>query len=191
MGTISQAEVDAFNANREHEYPDISDTAIAFPSKKALENHASPKYRAFDLYTPDSMTVDSYRAAKTAGSAGRSARLSVELGCAFSWLFAHGRLSFRISRLRRRAEKRARAKRFPRFSIMHLPNDHTNGMRPRMPTPQFYVADNDYALGLLVQEVSSSPYWKDTAIFVLEDDAQDGADHVDAHRSPGARHQRV
>lgn len=53
-----------------------------------------------------------------------------------------------------------------------------------MPTPQFYVADNDYALGLLVQEVSSSPYWKDTAIFVLEDDAQNGPDHVDAHRSP-------
>jgi hypothetical protein len=53
-----------------------------------------------------------------------------------------------------------------------------------MPTPQFYVAENDYALGLLVQEVSASPYWKDTAIFVVEDDAQNGPDHVDAHRSP-------
>ncbi len=53
-----------------------------------------------------------------------------------------------------------------------------------MPTPQFYVAENDYALGRLVEEVSNSPYWKDTAIFVLEDDAQDGPDHVDAHRSP-------
>jgi hypothetical protein len=73
---------------------------------------------------------------------------------------------------------------FPAFNIVYLPNDHTDGFRPRMPTPQFYVADNDYALGLLVQEVSSSPYWKDTAIFVLEDDAQNGPDHVDAHRSP-------
>ena len=73
---------------------------------------------------------------------------------------------------------------FPLFNIVYLPNDHTNGFRPHMPTPQFYVADNDYALGLLVQEVSSSPYWKDTAIFVLEDDAQNGPDHVDAHRSP-------
>ena len=53
-----------------------------------------------------------------------------------------------------------------------------------MPTPQFYVADNDYAVGRLVEEVSKSPYWKDTAIFVVEDDAQDGPDHVDAHRSP-------
>ena len=57
-------------------------------------------------------------------------------------------------------------------------------MHKGTPTPQFYVADNDYALGRLVEDVSKSPYWKDTAIFVVEDDAQDGPDHVDAHRSP-------
>ena len=57
-------------------------------------------------------------------------------------------------------------------------------MTPDDPTPQFYVADNDYALGRLVEAVSHSPYWADTAIFVVEDDAQDGPDHVDAHRSP-------
>src|ERR1051325_8001305 len=66
---------------------------------------------------------------------------------------------------------------------MHLSNDHTDGISARKPTPQFYVADNDYALGLLVEAVSNSPYWKDTAIAVVEDDAQDGPDHVDAHRS--------
>ena len=54
---------------------------------------------------------------------------------------------------------------------------------PRKPSPQFFMADNDYALGLLVEAVSNSPYWKDTAICVVEDDAQDGPDHVDAHRS--------
>jgi arylsulfatase A-like enzyme len=52
-----------------------------------------------------------------------------------------------------------------------------------MPTPQFFVAENDYAVGRLVEAVSNSSYWKDTAIFVVEDDAQDGPDHVDAHRS--------
>jgi DNA-binding beta-propeller fold protein YncE len=52
-------------------------------------------------------------------------------------------------------------------------------------TPDLEIADNDYALGRLVAAVSNSPYWKDTAIFVVEDDAQDGPDHVDAHRSPG------
>ena len=67
---------------------------------------------------------------------------------------------------------------------MRLSNDHTAGLHKGTPTPQFYVAENDYALGRLVEDVSKSPYWKDTAIFVVEDDAQDGPDHVDAHRSP-------
>jgi hypothetical protein len=75
--------------------------------------------------------------------------------------------------------------RMPALSIVRLPNDHTAGLSRSMPTPQFFVAENDYALGRLVEEVSKSPYWKDTAIFVVEDDAQDGPDHVDAHRSPG------
>jgi hypothetical protein len=67
--------------------------------------------------------------------------------------------------------------------VLRLSNDHTDGLGARKPTPQFYVADNDYAVGLLVEAVSNSPYWKDTAIVVVEDDAQDGPDHVDAHRS--------
>ena len=72
----------------------------------------------------------------------------------------------------------------PNLSILRLSNDHTDGIAVGKPTPQFFVADNDYALGRLVEAVSNSPYWKDTAIFVVEDDAQDGPDHVDAHRSP-------
>jgi len=75
------------------------------------------------------------------------------------------------------------ADRLPNLSIVRLGNDHTDGIGVRRPTPQFYVADNDYALGLLVEAVSNSPYWKDTCIAVVEDDAQDGPDHVDAHRS--------
>ena len=71
----------------------------------------------------------------------------------------------------------------PNFIVMKLPNDHTGGTRPGVPTPQANVADNDIALGRLVEAVSHSPYWDDTAILVLEDDAQNGADHVDAHRS--------
>ena len=72
----------------------------------------------------------------------------------------------------------------PSLSIVRLPNDHTDGLRAGQPTPQFFVADNDYAVGSLVEAVSNSPYWKDTAVFIIEDDAQDGPDHVDAHRSP-------
>ena len=71
----------------------------------------------------------------------------------------------------------------PQFTLLYLPDDHTGGTRPGKPTPQASVADNDLAVGRVVDAVSHSPYWDDTAIFVVEDDAQDGADHVDAHRS--------
>ncbi len=66
---------------------------------------------------------------------------------------------------------------------MRLPNDHTAGTKVGSPTPNAAVADNDLAVGRVVEAISNSPYWDDTAIFVLEDDAQNGADHVDAHRS--------
>jgi hypothetical protein len=72
----------------------------------------------------------------------------------------------------------------PQLTIMHLPNDHTRGTQPGHFTPRAMVADNDVALGRLVEIVSHSRFWPETAIFVLEDDAQDGPDHVDAHRSP-------
>src|SRR5204862_2239067 len=61
--------------------------------------------------------------------------------------------------------------------------DHTSGAHPMMRTPAAYVADNDLALGRMVEAVSKSAFWKETAFFVLEDDAQDGPDHVDSHRS--------
>jgi len=71
----------------------------------------------------------------------------------------------------------------PSFVLLYLPDDHTGGTRPDRPRPAASVADNDLALGRVVDAVSHSSYWDDTAILVLEDDAQDGADHVDAHRS--------
>jgi DNA-binding beta-propeller fold protein YncE len=71
----------------------------------------------------------------------------------------------------------------PNFVVMRLGNDHTAGTTPGGPTPKSSVADNDLALGRMVEAVSHSAYWEDTAFFVLEDDAQAGADHVDAHRS--------
>ncbi|MGA9507369.1 MAG: bifunctional YncE family protein/alkaline phosphatase family protein [Candidatus Sulfotelmatobacter sp.] len=71
----------------------------------------------------------------------------------------------------------------PAFVLLYFPDDHTGGTRPEKPRPQASVADNDLAVGRLVDAVSHSPYWDDTAIFILEDDAQNGADHVDAHRS--------
>jgi YVTN family beta-propeller protein len=73
----------------------------------------------------------------------------------------------------------------PRFQVMRLPNDHTSGTRVGKPSPTAQVADNDLALGRVVEAISKSKFWKETAIFVVEDDAQNGSDHVDAHRSVG------
>jgi DNA-binding beta-propeller fold protein YncE len=85
--------------------------------------------------------------------------------------------------VRARKENEAKEFQLPAFVLLYLPDDHTGGTRPEFPRPAASVADNDLALGRVVDAVSHSPYWDDTAIFVLEDDAQDGADHVDAHRS--------
>jgi len=73
----------------------------------------------------------------------------------------------------------------PRFIVMSLGEDHTSGTSPRAYTPQACVASNDLALGRLVEAVTNGKYWKETAIFVIEDDAQNGPDHVDAHRTVG------
>ncbi|HEV3386872.1 MAG TPA: alkaline phosphatase family protein, partial [Gemmata sp.] len=72
----------------------------------------------------------------------------------------------------------------PRMQVLRLPNDHTAGTRVGKPTVTAMVADNDLALGMVVEAVSNSKFWKEMAVFVIEDDTQNGADHVDAHRCP-------
>src|SRR5262249_49927401 len=74
-------------------------------------------------------------------------------------------------------------KNLPRLSIVRLANDHTNGTKPGAPTPRAMVEDNDLAVGRLVDAISNSVYWKETDVFVVEDDAQSVHDHVDSHRS--------
>jgi DNA-binding beta-propeller fold protein YncE len=71
----------------------------------------------------------------------------------------------------------------PQFILLRLPNDHTAGGKKGQPRPTASVADNDLAVGRVVDAVSHSPYWDDTTILILEDDAQNGPDHVDSHRS--------
>lgn len=80
--------------------------------------------------------------------------------------------------------KKATDDNFPDFTIMALPADHTSHLKPGYPTPASMVADNDLALGRIVEAVSHSPIWKDTVIFVIEDDTQDGWDHVSSYRGP-------
>jgi hypothetical protein len=81
------------------------------------------------------------------------------------------------------ARSKSKKDAMPQFITLRLGNDHTSGTKLGVATPEAAIADNDLAVGRVVEAVSNSPYWNDTAIFVLEDDAQDGVDHVDAHRS--------
>ena len=77
----------------------------------------------------------------------------------------------------------ARAGTMPALQVVRLPNDHTEGAAAGRPTPRAHMADNDLALGRMVEALSKTSFWESTAVFVLEDDAQNGMDHVDSHRS--------
>src|SRR6266849_5206420 len=81
------------------------------------------------------------------------------------------------------ASRNAHHDAMPQFILLRLPNDHTAGGTKNKPRPAASVADNDLAVGRVVDAVSHSPYWDDTAFLILEDDAQDGPDHIDSHRS--------
>ena len=180
LATLSEADVKAIRDNRAKSYPDVSPTVSAFPTKRSLEGRFNSEFRNFDMDTPDAMTVDSYRAARE--SNGDPLVSNSHSDTRFR---GNSRLGVWLQEFRAFAAERAAGTgdRLPNLSVLRLPNDHTDGIAARKPTPQFFVADNDYALGLLVEAVSNSTYWKDTAIVVVEDDAQDGPDHVDAHRS--------
>jgi YVTN family beta-propeller protein len=210
VATLSEADVSSIAKNRAKPYPDITATVSAFTTKKSLEGRYSQTFRNFDLATPDALTVESYHAAREAkdrdgvskaqpdGSTGGAdsstggADVSqdapdplVSPSNADARLRGYSRMSAWLEEFRGFVAGReaGRTDALPNFSILRLPNDHTNGVAANRPTPQFYVAENDYAVGRLVEAVSNSPYWRDTAIFVVEDDAQDGPDHVDCHRS--------
>jgi YVTN family beta-propeller protein len=178
--TLSEADINAIRNNRAKSYPDLTPTISAFATKKSLEGRFNTDYRNFDMDTPDSMTVDSYRAARESNVSALISDAHAD-----SRFRGNSRLGAWLAEFQTFVKERAAGleDRMPNLSTLRLPNDHTDGISARKPTPQFFVADNDYGVGLIVEAVSNSPYWKDTAIVVVEDDAQDGPDHVDAHRS--------
>jgi YVTN family beta-propeller protein len=181
---ISAKDVEAAGQKRKKSYPDVSNAVRAIANKESLEKHHSDSFRSFDVTAPDSITVDCYKSASdpsasfdpavTRDNSNEKCRGNSRLG---EWLAEFQGFV--------RDREAGRADPMPALSIVRFPNDHTTGMKNGFPTPQFMVADNDYAVGRLVEAVSSSVYWKDTAIFIVEDDAQAGPDHVDSHRSVG------
>jgi len=89
----------------------------------------------------------------------------------------------RVGQWKRDFDSLVAANAVPQFNTLRLINDHTQGMRINKPTPFAHVADNDLAVGMFIDYLSKSPIWKESVVFILEDDAQNGPDHVDAHRS--------
>jgi YVTN family beta-propeller protein len=89
----------------------------------------------------------------------------------------------RVAEWKREFDAFERTRTLPQLEIVRLPRDHTSGTRAGSPTPAAMVADNDLAVGRLVDAISHSPDWASTAVFVIEDDAQNGPDHVDEQRS--------
>ena len=139
------------------------------PTKKALDGRTAPDFRRFDMAYADSEAWVRYGLKPLP-------RQLVAYG-------EHGDPS-RISAWKREFAGMVKTGKMPAMTLMRLGRDHTSGTTPGQPTPEACVADNDYAVGQLVDAISHSPFWKSTAIVVLEDDAQAGFDHVDCHRSP-------
>jgi YVTN family beta-propeller protein len=167
------------NKSGKFPYPSEGSFAVASPAGGYLwdrANEAGVSYRSYGEFIA---------AGKSANQPGR-ARVKTLEGHFDEW-FRGFDLSY--SDAKRADRFIAELKRFesegdmPRLQILRLPNDHTHGTTFGFPTPTAYVADNDLALGRVVEAVSHSKFWPQTAIFVVEDDAQNGPDHVDAHRT--------
>lgn len=137
------------------------------PNKKALVGHTDLDYLQFDMGYADS---DVYQ--------------KLDLPPPPRKTYGSHRSPSRFSEWKREFDEQVRRGSMPAFTMLRLPRDHTAGTSAGLHTPRAMVADNDYAVGQVVEAVSHSPFWKDTAIFIVEDDAQNGNDHVDAHRSP-------
>jgi len=181
---ISAKDVEAAGQKKHKSYPDISNAQRAIPNKESLQKHHSSSFRSFDVTAPDSMTVDCYKLALDPSGSFDAAvtQDNSNAKCRGNSRFGEWLAEFRGFVAERQA---GHEDPMPALNVLRFPNDHTTGIKNGFPTPQFMVADNDYAVGRLVEAVSSSVYWKDTAIFVVEDDAQAGPDHVDSHRSVG------
>jgi YVTN family beta-propeller protein len=137
------------------------------PAKKALVGMTNTNFRRYDLTYADSEAYQAYR---------------------FSWprqrkTYGEFKSVSRFTEWKREFDEFVKAGKMPQFQMVRFGQDHTSGTQSGQPTPQSMVADNDYAVGQMVEAVSNSPFWKNTVICILEDDAQAGIDHVDAHRS--------
>jgi len=186
----------SYGHNRRKKYPypaEGSFDAAARPAGGYLWDRAiaaGVSFRSYGEWVANGKTPDDPCTPKVKALEGRIDPLFRSYDQDYSDLKRADRFIAELGRFEREGE-------MPRLQIVRLPNDHTSGSSPGKLTPTAFVAENDLAFGRIVEAVSRSKFWPTTAIFVVEDDAQNGPDHIDAHRtiafviSPWAKHGAV
>lgn len=167
--------------NRGWEVEDIPDDDVAEPASGYLWDLARRRGIAFRNY--GEFVVDVKENGRTVRYQGTKPFLVPNTNPRFPGFGTQIRDQHRADVWLEEFRQHVRAGRMPALEIVRLPNDHTTGARAGMPTPRAAFADNDLALARMVEAVSRSPFWRSTVFFVVEDDAQNGPDHVDSHRS--------
>ena len=167
------------NKSRKFPYPAEGYFPIAAPAGGYLWDRAAEagvSYRSYGEFVGFNTPADHPTTARVPALRGHIDELYRGFDLAYSDLKRAKRFISELKRLEAEGD-------MPRLQIVRLPSDHTHGSTKGWRTPTAYVGENDLALGQIVETVSHSKFWPQTAIFILEDDAQNGPDHVDAHRS--------
>jgi hypothetical protein len=167
------------NRDRKFPYPAEGDLTIGAPTAGYIwdrAREAGVSYISYGEFVTDDQPADKPARARVKGLRGHFDPLYRGFDLNYSDLKRADRFISEFTRLEGLDQ-------MPRLQIVRLPNDHTHGATPNFQTPTAYVGENDLALGRIIETVSHSKYWPETAIFVVEDDSQNGPDHVDAHRT--------
>jgi DNA-binding beta-propeller fold protein YncE len=181
------------NSSRKNPYPAEGLFPIASPAGGYLWDRAKEagvSYRSYGEFVQNGLTLEAASIARVPALRGHIDEGYRGFDLNYSDTNRAARFISELKRLEGEGD-------MPRIQIIRLPSDHTHGSTRNFRTPVAYVAENDLALGQIVEAVSHSKFWPQTAIFVVEDDAQNGPDHVDAHRSiafvmsPYAKHGSV
>ena len=167
------------NKHKKFPYPAEGNFDIARPAGGYLWDRAKEagvSYRSYGEFVRNGKTTNDPGVARVSALKGNFDPWFRSFDMDYPDVLRANRYISELQRFEREGE-------MPRLQVIRLPNDHTSGASTNKPTPIAAVADNDRALGMVVEAVSRSKFWAETAIFVVEDDAQNGPDHVDAHRT--------
>jgi YVTN family beta-propeller protein len=169
----------AYRGNRRVPYPSEGGFQIARPAAGYLWDRAAEKgvsYRSYGEFVKNGKTPDQPGTTRVQALQGHFDPFYRSFDLDYPDLKRAERFLHELGEFEKAGE-------MPRLIVLRLPNDHTSGTRPGAATVNAALGDNDLALGLVIEALSKSRFWKELAVFVVEDDAQNGSDHVDAHRT--------